>query len=232
MKTIASVLFSLVIVSGAAAFNDGSGNGWNKTNNTNNTNNSSSCLTEGKTSSSMMSDASYMVVTGDSRLSWIGRKVGGEHFGTVSISEGAFRVSNGEMLAGDFVIDMTSITNDDIQNEGMNKRLVNHLKSEDFFNTGTYPKAYFRMKEGKFAEGDDRQTGHYEVTGTLTIKDISHEIGFNAYICESNGMIKTDEIVLDRTKWDVNFKSRTIFAELADDYIYDEMYITVELAVE
>ena len=223
MKTIAAAAaVSMFLVAGAAA-------GTFKTGGTDREGRTG--MTGSASGSAMMSDASYMVVTSDSRLNWTGKKTGGEHYGTVRITEGAFRVSDGKMTAGDFVIDMTSITVDDIESEGMNRKLVNHLKSEDFFNTGAHPRAYFKMKEGKFVKGDASRTDRYEITGTLTIKDISHDISFNAYVSEDGSMIKTDVIALDRTRWEVNFKSKTIFAELADNYIHDEMYISVELAV-
>ncbi len=216
MKAIALAVFSILLISGAAASNTNPDNSGN---------------TDGKTGSSMMSDAGYMVVSSDSKLNWIGKKTGGEHHGSVIITEGNFQVSEGKMVAGDFIIDMTSISVEDLTSGVMNKKLVNHLKSEDFFNTESHPRAYFKMTEGKFVEGDDDQTDHYLVTGSLTIKDISHDISFNAYVNQDRSMIKTDEIVLDRTKWDVNYKSKSIFAGLADNYIHDEMYISIELAV-
>ena len=216
MKTITSLIFSLIFVSGLAANAAISDD----------TNNSA-----GSSASSMMSDASYMVITGDSKMNWLAKKTGGQHNGRVSITEGAFQVSNGKMITGEFVIDMTTITVDDIESQGMNKKLVNHLKNEDFFNVEAHPAAYFKMTEGRFVEVDDG-TDRYEVTGSLTIKDISHDISFNAYVSDGNTRIRTDEIVLDRTKWDVNFKSKTVFAQFADSYIHDEMYISIELAVE
>ena len=185
------------------------------------------------TGSGMLADAVYRVVTSDSRLHWVGKKTGGEHNGTVDIPGGSFVVNQGNITSGELTIDMKSITVLDIKNESLNSRLVSHLNGEDFFNTDRHPEAYFKMKYGRFVEGPAGGSGHYVITGTLTIKDISNEIRFKAYLGDGNKLnIKTDEIVLDRTKWEVNFKSKTIFAQFADDYIHDEVYIRADLTVE
>ncbi len=50
-------------------------------------------------------------------------------------------------MAGNFVVDMTSITNNDLKDEGYNQKLVGHLKSDDFFGVEKYPTAEFVSDE-------------------------------------------------------------------------------------
>ena len=44
--------------------------------------------------------------------------------------------------------------------------------------------------------------------------------------------ISSEEIVIDRTRWNVNYKSKSVFAELRDKYILDEMYLSVDMTIE
>ena len=39
----------------------------------------------------------------------------------------------------------------------------------------------------------------------------------------------TDEIVLDRTLWQVNYKSKSVFSGLKDSFISDEMKIKLDV---
>ncbi|MBK5277323.1 MAG: YceI family protein [Bacteroidia bacterium] len=76
-----------------------------------------------------------------SKLTWVGKKVTGAHTGTINLTEGSFVTNGKKVTGGSFAIDMTSITDTDITNPGGNERLVNHLKSDDFFSSEKHPKA-------------------------------------------------------------------------------------------
>ena len=182
--------------------------------------------------SGLMKSGTYEVIAANSKLNWTGKKPNGEHHGTVSISNGFFEIAEGHMISGKFSIDMTTIAVTYIKSESMNGKLVGHLKSEDFFHAEMHPSAHFVLAEGLFREGTGDEAGYYDVKGTLTVKDISHRIAFKAWVDMTTMSIKTDEIVLDRTKWDVKYNSKTVFAELKDNFIHDEMYLQVDLRVQ
>ena len=60
----------------------------------------------------------------------------------------------------------------------------------------------------------------------LTIKDISHPVAFE--------MSNTDEgwianLVFDRSKYNVKFRSGTFFENLGDKLIYDDIELTINL---
>ena len=174
----------------------------------------------------------YAISASKSTLSWVGNKVGGKHWGTVAGIEGNLDTNDETITGGSFTIDLTSVTVDDIKNEGMNKRLVGHLLSEDFFYTEKFPKAYFTITnvEEKMMENDGVKSTHM-ITGNLKIRGIENEISFPAQVKMDENMVyaKTGKFELDRTKWDVNFKSKSVFAKFKDDYINDEMIISMDL---
>jgi len=160
-----------------------------------------------------------------SEVLWRGTKVGGEHDGTVSISAGQVAVNDGAITGGSLTIDLTTIENFDLQGD-MNARLVGHLKSEDFFHTEEYPSAEFEFVSATIFSGEAPAEGvkpTHELTGNLTMRGETKSITFPAKVSISDEMvsIETNEFSIDRTKWGVNFKSKTVFAEFKDDYIDD-----------
>ena len=58
----------------------------------------------------------------------MGKKVTGQHAGTITLSEGTLTSNGKKINGGSFAMDMTSL-----KDEGANTRLEDHLKSDDFF---------------------------------------------------------------------------------------------------
>ncbi len=167
----------------------------------------------------------------ESTLQWTGRPlVGGGHEGTINFISGSIITSAaGDITQGEFVLDMNSISSTDMKSDDGGKDLEEHLKSEDFFSVTKYPQANFStlkiIPESK--NGDVQQV---KVTGLLTLKRITNMITFPATITRKgeNANIKA-EITIDRTKWDIIYNSKTIFSNLKDGFISDEIKIVVDL---
>jgi polyisoprenoid-binding protein YceI len=160
-----------------------------------------------------------------SSIEWSGRKVTGAHNGNIGIKEGHLVVDGLAITGGAFVIDMNTITCTDLTNEGSNTRLVNHLKSDDFFGTNNHPFSNFVIKSAKQKSGDQ-----YDITGDLTIKDITHEITFPATVrISQNRIMASADITVDRTKYDIKFRSGRFFDSLGDRLIHDDFNLKIEL---
>jgi polyisoprenoid-binding protein YceI len=183
------------------------------------------------------SGTEYTLNASSSSLNWKGLKPGGEHTGVVSISEGKINAENGTIVSGTFTIDLNSITNTDLTDAGMNGKLVGHLKSPDFFDVAQFPTAKFELVSVSNiaattpAVADSVQATH-QVTGNLIMKGVTRSISFPAQIDVSESTIKavTAPFAIDRTQWGVNYGSKSIFAELKDKFINDEMIITLNLS--
>lgn len=164
-------------------------------------------------------------------VKWQGKKVTGEHTGTVKLKQGDVTMNGTELVGGEFVLDMASIENTDITDAKNNQKLVGHLKSDDFFSVEKFPTSLLKIKEAKSVQGLTGPT--YEVTGDLTIKGKAHEIKFPAMIETKNGKTTaTANITLDRTKWDVRYGSGKFFKGLGDKAIYDNFVLDVALATK
>ncbi|HLW32671.1 MAG TPA: YceI family protein, partial [Aequorivita sp.] len=123
-------------------------------------------------------------------------------------------------------IDMQSIVVEDLQGEDK-ARLEAHLigkvegKEGDFFNATEFPNAKFEMT------GIENNI----VRGNLTIKDLTHAIEFPATVTIEGDtlVLKSEQFEIDRTKWGVNFGSKSIFPNLGDKFVSDTMKLTVSL---
>jgi polyisoprenoid-binding protein YceI len=172
-----------------------------------------------------LSAGNYEVDKSKSEVKWNGKKVTGEHYGTIQLKNGNVMVEDGKITGGTFVMDMTTIVNEDIENESMNDRLVGHLKSDDFFSVDKHPSAKMVLKDVQHNGGDK-----YTFTGHLTIKDITHPVSFDATSEVKNGTLKANgKIEVDRTLYDIKFRSGKFFSDLGDNLIYDNFTLDFDV---
>ena len=171
---------------------------------------------------------SYKVSTEESKITWIGRKVGGEHTGNIKLATGSMLFDRYALRGGTFIMDMTTITNTDLQG-GSNERLVKHLRSDDFFSVEKNPTATFTISiVNPIAKAKAGQP-NYTVTGNLTIKGITNPITFPATVKVNGDAAEAlAKIEIDRTKWDIKYRSGLI-GTAADKIIDDTFTLDVKL---
>lgn len=158
-----------------------------------------------------------------STIDWLGKKVTGQHNGKVKLKSGTLTLKDGK-VTGEFIMDMTTITVEDIQGEYADK-LLGHLKSDDFFSVDKH-------KESKFVITSSKSLGknQYEIAGSLTIKGITNTITFPATIVnDSDGFMAKADFKVDRTKFDIKYGSGSFFDNLGDKTIYDDIEFSVNL---
>ena len=168
----------------------------------------------------------YKVNTETSKINWKGFKPTGSHFGTIDLDNGNFIVKNDKIVGGEFTINMNSISDLDMPADNeYNAKLVDHLKSADFFYVEKYPNGSFQIKE---TENRDSKT---LIKGELTLKDISHPVSFLADLNIENGQLtlKSESFKVDRSKWNIRYKSKSFFDDLKDKFIEDDMEISIEV---
>lgn len=162
-----------------------------------------------------------------STIKWKAAKVTGEHFGKITLKEGNFTFADGKLTGGSFVMDMTTIVVEDIENPTYNAKLTGHLKSEDFFGVEAHPTSTFVIKN-VISRGTP---GDYKVVGDITIKGITKEIRFNAHVTEEGGQARAKaDIELDRTDYNIRYGSGSFFDDLGDKTIYDEFTLSIDIA--
>lgn len=171
----------------------------------------------------------FEVDTTSSKIEWKGFKPTGTHFGTVSIDEGTFTITNGEIESGMFIIDMNSIAVNDLEGD-KKSNLENHLmgtvegKEGDFFNVTEYPTATFEVTE--FTKAEDGKT---MLSGNLNLKGKKNNITIPVSVNENaeSVMIESEPFTIDRTKWEVNYGSKSVFDNLGDNFINDDIELKI-----
>ena len=164
-----------------------------------------------------------------SNVKWYGDEITGkQHYGSLKFKEGNIILTgtgkiSDKIISGNFIVDMTSLNVEDITGRGKNS-LEGHLKSDDFFSVSKFNYAYL-----KILKINDPVNGVQTINGDLTIKGISHPVTFTM---ELNGKKAKSNLIFDRTKYDVKFRSGNFFQNLGDKLIYDDIKLEVSLEFE
>lgn len=169
---------------------------------------------------SAVSAQSKNINTTTSTIEWVGKKVTGQHNGTVNFKDGALIFKGKKLNGGIFTVDMTSLTATDLQGEWQGK-LNGHLKADDFFGTEKFPTATLVFK--KIAT---KGANLYAVTADLTIKGITKPVTFDLATTANSATTKFN---VDRTKYDIKYNSKSFFESIGDKAIYDDFELEVAL---
>ena len=177
----------------------------------------------------------YKIDLENSVVDWKGSKPTEFHTGTINLSGGEAMIADGKLESGKFTLDMTSIIVTDLKSGDGKEDLEVHLKGtgdkakeDHFFNVGKYPTGTFEIT--KVSE----ENGKNMITGNLTMKDISKSITFPASITsdETSMTIKSEPFMIDRTLWNVNYASKTVFDDLKDKFVDDNIELVVNVKVK
>lgn len=175
-----------------------------------------------------MAQSIYSAKLDASSVVWIGKKVTGEHTGEIALKMGELEMDGELIKSGKFEIDMKSITNTDLKQSNQSKKLVNHLKSDDFFAVEEYPTARFVVKGAKKLHGNT-----YQIKGDMTIKGITHPLVFTVVLHKQEGEMHVEaKMVVDRAKYNVRYGSDSFFSNLGNRMIYDDFDLNVKLILE
>jgi polyisoprenoid-binding protein YceI len=162
----------------------------------------------------------FKIVPAQSRIEWCGKKITGAHNGTIDVKEGEIILNNDKLVGGRIVADTTRITVLDITDHATNAQMTGHLASEDFFFTQKFPEAILEIIS----------VNNNHVDANLTIRGITHRIGFEATVdVNDTRMTATATLVIDRTKYDMKFRSGNFFQNLGDTLIYNDFELTVHI---
>ncbi|GAB4256283.1 MAG: sodium-translocating pyrophosphatase [Vicingaceae bacterium] len=191
-----------------------------------NTNNNETQQTEAVTVDDNKHEELSGVYTIDNTLSslkWIGKKTGGEHFGTLKVKKGEIAINNEGRLTGTVEVDMHSIVNVDVEEEEDNMHLVEHLKSPDFFSVDSFPTAVLTILKASHNESNPNLLA---IEAELMIKGKTSTINFPANVSVAKDeLVFTGTLVFDRTKYGIKYKSKSVLGDLADKFIYDEVEV-------
>ena len=174
----------------------------------------------------MNASEKYTADAQSSTIEWKGFKPTGTHNGTINLESGVIKLADGKINSGAFLINMKSIVVADIPKEDENNgKLTRHLKSADFFDVEKHPSAAFEIT------GLNEANGKTMLSGNLTLKDVKKNITFPVTVANKNNAIvlTSETFTIDRTKWNVQYKSKSIFSDLGDKFINDDIELKITI---
>ena len=156
-----------------------------------------------------------------SSINWIGKKVIGQHEGTINIKDGSLMFKGKKIVGGTFNVDMNSIVVTDLKAGQGKEKLEGHLKADDFFGTDKFSTATLVFKKIV-----TKKPNTYTVTGDLTIKGITKPVTFDLATTANTA---STAFKIDRTKYDIKYGSGSFFDSLGDKAINDDFDLVVAL---
>ena len=156
-----------------------------------------------------------------STINWTGKKVTGQHEGTVNLKDGSLVYKGKNVVGGAFTVDMNSMIVTDLKEGQGKEKLEGHLKADDFFGTDKFETATLVFKKVSA-----KAANVYTVNGDLTIKGITKPVTFDITTKANTAMAN---VKIDRTKYDIKYNSGNFFENLGDKVINDDFDLAVAL---
>lgn len=173
----------------------------------------------------------FVIDTAESKIRFTGNGVGKNHPGTFKLKSGQAVVSNNTITAGNFVIDVKSMEMEE-KGDMFQKDLRTHLQSGDFFDAEKFGTAKFEITSVQPYKADDKQKSlvegaNYNVSGNLTIKDVTKNITFPARIdLDENTLKAKANFDIDRRQWQMNYGNDKT---LGDKFISETVNLELNL---
>lgn len=175
-----------------------------------------------KADAKVAAGAMMKVDTKASVVKWIGtKKIGSAHNGQVAVKEGQIELKDGKIIAGNIVVDMATITNEDLKGSpDYHKKLIAHLSNEDFFNVTKFPTATFKITGAEKKSDTD-----WVIKGDFTMIGKTNPVEVPAKLkLDGASVVGEAKLKLDRTKWGLKYGSGNFFKELAGDKIINDEF--------
>lgn len=210
-------------------------------------------VSEAKEVEEVVAAQEYAIDTTASVVTWIGSKPTGKHDGTIPVSTGTIAVEGDNIVGGSVDINILGISNTDLaENAEMQKKLVDHLLSPDFFDAENHPSANFTItsvdtysssdsvevkeefdSEFKPAAADEYvvEAPTHKITGNLTMRGKTLSVSFPANVQMQDGKIMANaKFNIDRTMWGLMYGDEASAVDKAKDkFIYNTVNVGLNL---
>lgn len=213
-------------------------------------------VSEAKEVGEVESSSEYTILTDKSTVGWIGSKPTGKHNGTIPVTSGSISTKDGNIVGGTITLSVENIQNEDLSEDAeMQQKLLNHLKSEDFFHADSFPTAEFAITSvepyvpADKPEGEEQYDTEYKpisadefvvatpshvITGNLTMRGKTLSVKFPASVTTENDKIMASaKFNIDRTDWGLMYGDEASAVDKAKDkFIYNTVNVSLDVVAE
>ena len=178
-----------------------------------------------------ITDGKHDIDLKESFIEWSGRNLLNKHHGRIGLRSGSLTIAQGELTGGEFVTDLKQIVCSNLQGTDLHDVLIRHLKSDDFFDVERFPEARFLIRQARHIEGATAGHPNLEITGELSVKDVSAPITFLATAgVTSDGKAASQAVLsFDRTQWNVIYGSARFFNRLGMHMVNDLIDLDIKI---
>jgi len=173
----------------------------------------------------------FSIDLAESRAEWTGRNLLNRHSGSVAIKSGHVTFEKGWLVGGDFVVDLNALTCADIADPAMNRVLIEHLKSDDFFDVARFPEARFQIRKVEPVPGAGPGLPNLRIRGDLTLRGQMKPLVFLAAAGRTPEGRPAAQAVFafDRTVWGSIYGSGRFFQRLGMHLVNDLIEVQIRL---
>jgi len=140
-------------------------------------------------------------------------------------------LNENRLVAASFRVAMDSIACEDIADTAMNRLLIDHLRTDDFFDVSNHPEAVFEAISASPLQSCTDGTPNYLLRGNFTLRGITREIEFPILVATADGSRLTSQGVLDldRTEFGSVYGSGRFFRFLGKHIVNDHIHLHIKL---
>jgi polyisoprenoid-binding protein YceI len=174
--------------------------------------------------------AATFVIT-EGVINWLGKRtVGNRHTGTLKVAGGELKVNEGRLLSGKVILDMTSVSVNNMKDPGAKSDLESHLKDTDFFDVKENPTGEFVFEE---VLPSDTPDFNWVISGELTLKKKTNHVNIPVKMTITDDKLTAESanFVINRTKWGINFQSGML-GTVKDKIIEDIVPLSITLSAK
>jgi polyisoprenoid-binding protein YceI len=177
-------------------------------------------------------DGSAAFTLTEGTVNWVStNSIGnGKHQGSISVEGGKVWVKQDQLLYGNVILDMNSVSATDVKDPSSRLKLETHLKNADFFEANVFPKAEFMFIE---ASPSSMPNTNWVLSGTLTMKGITAPVSVPLKVSIEGDILRAESPIfaINRTTWGVNFHSG-ILGTAKDEMVDDAVSIKLRVVAK
>ena len=160
----------------------------------------------------------------ESEIDWTATEMRGAkgHTGKILFKDGFFLMNNNKIVGGKFIVDMETIDVTDMpaHEKIALKNLIDHLKSNDFFNILSFPESTFEITNVQKSNNDS-----LKIAGNLSIREVTKNIEFIAQ--RKNNFFSTN-FTFNRFDWNIAYQGSWADKNLIDKYVHLNINISMD----
>lgn len=176
-------------------------------------------------------DGRYLVETAASVVRWTGRNLFNHHSGTVGLAGGELEVHDGTLVSASFSVAMDTIACEDIADSALNRMLIAHFASADFFDVTNFPVATFTATSCTALPEAPEGRENFCLQGALTVRGVTQFTEFPAVIAvDGEGRLSGQACLdVDRTDFGSIYGSGRFFRFLGRHVVNDTIHLHLKI---